>query len=839
MSLQQHTMCVQSSDAVIPVSESSENQQMQQVTVGFHDQTAGMKVEYNSPTEPNMLTDYQPEAHLSKFLSRPQLIKTVTWHETDTTGTTWTLNPWNAFFNSTTTRKKLDNYAFINCSLRVKFVVNASPFYFGSTLVGYQPMAGYYTPSAVTSGSTNAWIIPFSQMPHIWIYPQTSQGGELKLPFFYHKNWLPLTNSDTTNMGLLTGAVVNALMSANGASGTGVTIQIWAWAEDIKLLGPTINLSIQGDNDEYVEGGGVVSKPASAVARVARALVNLPIIGPFARATDIGASAVAGIASLFGFSNPPVLTPVMPYLPKPFGHFASPSISTPLEKLTIDPKQELTIDPRIAGLPGDDELLIKNLITRESYLTTCTISTSDAVDTIEFNSLVSPNLVDLYNDGTTTMIYPTCIDHFTRPFQYWRGDIIFRFRFICTPYHKGRVRITYDPVGDIVDNTPDYTSVFNEVVDIGVTSDVEVRVPFMQAYGWLFSRTLTYNGGVPTKLWTAGNSLAVAYNSNYDNGMIAVRVVTPITAPVASSQVYMQVFVRAADNFEVAAPQNLPPATFMTVQSDQLTYSQSTPTYTGTVPGGDEDTKFLINMGEKITSLRSLLRRTNFSYATQLAVDTTDTGAVSIQYQTLYPPWYGYDTNGRHSAKGTYTTGSNFGFNYANSTPFQWIGRAFVGMRGSMAWQFNVDTNGTDGLLSSVRVFRNAQSINTGNYNQSNTSGTLTTTSQYSKFWMTDPGTGGSALTNQATNTSLGVVAPDYNFARFHWVTPASGSLGVTSDGSGYQNFALEVKLKPAAATKAVGNIRVDKYFSVGPDFTFFYFLCAPPWVYLNTPTPN
>jgi hypothetical protein len=834
------------------MSESSENAQSQQVTTGFLDQTEGIKIEYDPVEDPNMLADYQPEAHLAHFLSRPQLVKTIVWSETDVAGTNWTLNPWYAFFNSGTTRKKLDNFAFINCNLVVKFVVNASPFYFGSQLVAYQPMAGYYTPSATTSASTNAWFIPFSQMPHIWMYPQTCQGGEMKLPFFYHKNWLPLTATDTTNMGLITGAVVNQLASANGVTGAGVTIQVWAWAEDVKLLGPTINLSIQAKErrslrDEYPDGTGIISKPASSVARVARELKNLPVIGGMARATEAAAGIIGPIASLFGFSNPPVIQDVQPFQQKPFGHFASPTISMPIEKLTLDPKQELTIDPRIAGLPGDDELLLQNLVTRESYLTTASITTSDAVDTVKFNSLVNPNLIDFYYDSTTFKFYPTPIDHFSRLFQYWRGDIIFRFRFICTQYHKGRVRITYDPVGDIVGTVPDYTSVFNEVVDIGVSSDVEVRVPYMQAYGWLRTRTSTLSA--PTVIWH-NNATPSTYDNTYDNGTITVRVVTPITAPVASSNVYMQVFVRAAENFDLAAPQSLPPMTFNTLQceevtkwevqsADEIKYDNVEQIITGGQPGSDEDTKFLVNMGERIVSLRTLLRRTVFSYSTQVPADTTSFASLIRMYQTNYPPWYGYDSNGRNSAKGTYVPGSNFNFNYVTTTPFQWIGRAFVGMRGAMMWSYNVDTVGTDSVLSSVRMYRNMNTINTGNYLNVDTVATGSTSSALSRFYLVDSGTGGSTLTNQVTNTSLQACLPDYNYARFHWLDPASGSLGFTADGSAYQNAALELKLKPTGATKPVGNIRVDKYFSIGPDFTFFFYLCAPPWTWLPLPTAN
>lgn len=827
------TLFLQADTGVIPMTESDSSTSNQQVTTGFLDQTQGTLVDFSPVQDPNMLADYQPTAELGKFLSRPQLIYTHVWNETDAAGSTWTVNPWNAFFSSTSTKKKLDNYAFINCTLKVKVVINASPFYFGSQLVSYQPMAGYYTPS-VTPTTGTAWIVSFSQMPHIWVYPQTSQGGELKLPFFYHKNWLPLTNSDTTNFGLLTGITVNQLASANGVSGSGVTIQVWAWAEDVKLLGPTLQLAIQSDEYEEENHTGMVSRPASSVASIASRLTNLPVIGPFARATQIGASAVAGIASLFGFSNPPVIAAPHAMVPRPFPQFASPDISTPVEKLSLDPKQELTVDPRIAGLDGTDELLLRNLVTRESYLTSASISTITAVDTVVFNTLVTPNMWDiLYN--TVNTIYPTPIDHFTRLFQYWRGDIIFRFRVICTPYHKGRIRISYDPAYDIVANVPDYTSVFNQVVDIGETVDVELRVPYMQAYAWLRTHQETT---FTAPLWNNSSTLHVPADYSMDNGMIALRVVTPITAPVASSTIFVQVFVRAADNFCLAGPVDLPNASFMTVQSD-LSYSDTTQIVAGTVPGSDEDTKYLINMGECVTSVRQLLRRTNFSYCSVL-VSTVNTNFACehLEYQTIYPPWYGYDPNGRHTAKGTYVPGTNFSFNFVTSSTFTWIGRAFVGMRGSMTWHYNVDTTGTDKVLGSVKVLRNFNPINTGNYYEDNV---LTTAISYDKvaaFYAARPGSSGTSLTNQNTCTSVQVVVPDYNHARFHWVDPASGSLGQAADGSAYQNFCLQLQLMPSASTKTVDNIRIDKYYAIGPDFTFFFFLCAPPWANLPQPTP-
>lgn len=826
---------IQSTESTVPLADADTSADMSQVTTGYIDETVGMKVEYEQHTDPNTYADLQVSADIANFLSRPQLIKTVTWLETDNPGQgAWSCNPWKDFFNSTTTRKKLDNYAFVNCVLKVKIVINASPFYYGSQLVYYSPLAGFYATNTGLSNNSSKVIINNSQMPHIWLYPQRSQGGELTLPFFFHKNWLPLTNSDTTAMGLLSGVVVNQLTSANSATGTGATIQVWAWAEDVKLNGPTTVLAIQ--SDEYVEGKGVISKPASNVAKVARALSSAPIIGPFARATDIGASAVSKIASLFGFSNPPVIEPVGSFMPKPFGHFASPSISTTIEKLTIDPKQELTVDPRIAGISGVDEMLISNIITRESYLTSFSMSTARVADDLLFSTLIGPNYFDFDNATTPgiNVIYPTPLDHVARMFQYWRGDIILRFRVIATPYHKGRFRISYDPVSNITGSATDYTSVFNQVVDIGSETDVEIRVPYMQAFGWLQTRTATN-----AAIWSLVGSLPTI-NTAFDNGCLTARVVTQLSAPIAVSDIVVQVFVRAAENFEFGAPRNLPQGTFMTVQSqDYIEYGDSCKVLIGSSPGGDEDTKLLVNMGEKITSIRQLMRRTNLSYSTQVPSNTADVMTINEQWQTIYPPYYGYQSNGRASAKGTLAPLSNFSFNFCTVTPYHWMARCYVGQRGSMYWQYNVDTNGTDGPLASIRAYRNGSTIPGGGYNLNSNSGAVLTDSAFQKFNLIDSGSGGQSLTNQITNTSINVCYPNYNIGRFHFTDPVNGALGMGGDLSNVQTAVLQMKLKPLAATKPIANIRTDKYFSIGPDFSLLFFLCAPVWVPLSIPVAN
>jgi hypothetical protein len=209
------------------------------------------------------------------------------------------------------------------------------------------------------------------------LYPQNSQGGEFTLPFLYHKNWLNATSStDLENMGTILLNSFGTLKNANGLTTDSINIKVYAWAEDIEVAGPTIELAVQSGSgksvrkhkakdDEY--GKGIISKPASAIARAAGALSEIPIIGPFATATSYAAGAVADIASLFGYTNVPVIDDVQPFYSKPFPNLASTDIGTPVEKLTLDSKNELSIDPKITGVDVEDELTIRSFVSRSIY----------------------------------------------------------------------------------------------------------------------------------------------------------------------------------------------------------------------------------------------------------------------------------------------------------------------------------------------------------------------------------------------------------------------------------------------------------------------------------------
>ncbi len=799
--------------------------------VSFIDANPGEKVTFVKPEDPSIHEDAQTDIHLSNFLSRPALIQTLSWAQTDTVGTLASFNPWELFFNTTSIKNKLTNYAFLTCRLHVKVILNASPFLYGASMLNYHPLKNLVGSTIKTDSNTQ--LVPYSQKPKIWIYPQTSQGGEMVLPFFYHKNMLDVTvDADVSNMGVMEFIIYDTLKSANGATGNTLSIQIYAWAEDVVFGAPTTRLALQssGVQDEY--GEGPISLPASALAKSLSYLENMPVIGRYMRASSMIMGTIGRVASLFGYTNVPEISNVKYLKNCAFPHMGSPEISTPVEKLTLDPKNELCIDPRTVGLDGTDELTIRNIVTRESYLTSFTLSTADTTDLIKFSSQVTPSLFVSTLTGTNPIIQSTPMSYVSNLFQFWRGDISFRFKFICTNFHKGRVRITYDARGDLTTSSPDYVTVFNEVVDLGSDADVEIIVPYCQAFPWLRTDNTT------SALRYSNTGGAMSYVDGRNNGTLTVRVINPLSAPVTSSTVTCLVLVRGRDNLEFGCPvAALPHATLYTIQSGAITSDEPTQIVAGHSDGADHDKRYLVNMGEAVLSLRTLLRRSTHNISTNWTSGATNAGYNFLRHCFYkYPLYYGYATAGKNTANKT-LAGGTAAFNYANVTPYNWIAPMFIGQRGSYIWHFNLDTSNNSSQIGDMSLARASFSPGASDW-ASRVTYTATGASSIAAMATNHKinGLNGMLLNNGNTTNAFSALLPHYNQYRFTFTTPLNNNVGSSTDGSDQENYDLQYWVN--TANFATGSQCVlHKYGCIGTDFNLFFFINCPSYQILTVPT--
>lgn len=884
------------------VSEASTEQSLhQQQTVNFMDQNRGEDVGVTSSFSSLDTIDRSKNVELQEFLSRPVRIGQVTWNETDPIGTINTISPWYAYFNDSRIKLKLQNYAFIKCNLKIKILINASPFYYGAMIMSYNPLPTWNSNKIVTD-TNKGQFIPYSQRPHLWILPQCNQGGTMSLPFFFPRNYFrTAVGNDFLNMGTLSFINYTALQSANGATGQGVNIQVFAWAEDVELSGPTIGSLLQADvtkdttavvipplrpkpldtqTTKYdapypqmtkmvfqadVGSDGLISGPASAIANIASKLTSVPVIGRFARATEIGSSAISGIAKLFGYTNTPVIEYVKPMKIQAFPHLASPEISYPIEKLTLDPKNELTIDPTTTGAnPDTDELEIKSIATKPSYLTTLTFADTNAVDDILFSSYVTPNLYQLTTVAGTSqkVVQMTPMSLCSQMFANWRGSIKYKFKFVCSKYHKARVRLTYDPYGttdgnniqSVAANTP---VAFTEIIDITNDTEFEVTIPYMQSTTWL--RTLATTGAIPqfsqTTNW-ANSSLTFSINDLQANGMLTLRVLTNLTAPISGTSIQCLVSVCAGDDIEfnnpISPPQDL---NYFVYQND---VSKDDIGSRIKLRAGDtqenDDNRHLLYFGEKIVSFRQLLRRSCKLQEIIIPPSTT----ADIQYYALtqcrYPRFPGYDTNGFEQAKGILagTTTSTFQYNWVQNTPYHLLAPCFGGQRGSMIWHFN--PTGSIPIADAYVERRPDRNLTLAiGHSVGNTTLGAGVAGYLYTYKVSVSGNGGLAATNGNTNSMITTLVPPANRFRFQSTVPGAVTSPSLDDDMKYEAMVYGHTLWPQAqatqtdftytagvftgSTKRAGKSGYIVYFSIGTDYNLFFFLNVPSmYIYSGIP---
>lgn len=803
-----------------------------EVIVDFVDESpapaTGIKAENNAFST----GDKTSSTELMQFLNRPVRIHSFMWQEADVPAIKVAIKPWYLWGSNPYILSKLNNYAFIRGNLKLKIQISASPFYYGCLMASYQPMQDF-TPSTIVMDGATRHFIPYSQRPHVVIEPQHDDSYVLTLPFMWATNWLSVQlGSDWQSMGELTFLVYSALQSANGVSGSGVNVVTYAWMEDVELSGASVGYALQ--SDEYADGP--VSKPASTIARFASQLSNVPIIGPFAKATSIGASAVSSIASLFGFTNVPVIEESKPVRTEAFPKFSSSEIGFPIEKLTLDPKNELSVDPRIVGLDGSDEMSLAYIAGKESFLTTATWSTADLIDQVLFYSRVNPRLYD--NDGATTnLLYMTPMCYVSQLFNNWRGDIIFRFKIVCSKYHKGKLRISFDPSGYSAQNIGNTVTTSNVVhtaiVDIGQSDQIEFRVPYQQALHFLNVRTAIT---AAAKGWATRTAVpgTYPYDRLYDNGFIMVRVVNALTAPVSSSSVDIQVYVRAAENIQFANPCVVDPTSLMSLyapQSEEFKHDGQTDHLAMGNTGSGKSSEYLVHYGENIRSLRQLLRRYEF------VCRTYHTGSTSslincVDFHKM-PPAPGYLSVAPWVAT-SILGAANANYNFTTMTMLSFTAPAFLAYRGSTNWSFNAVGNNLSYGIKSLRVVKD--NVSDHDFGLRSILATTATASKVAAFaaFNTHPGTCGSALTNQLTNAGLNVQCPNMSPYKFQSTRPRNANVAQFYDGSLQDAFTLEVSI-PHGMTGVT--TEVDMYCAAGTDFGLHFFLNVPTfYIYATLP---
>jgi len=591
----------------------------------------------------------------------------------------------------------------------VRIEITSDPYTYG--LVG----AGWYW--AQSSSQTVYSAVPSSGNDFPFFYwnrnmaivdVSTSGSAELIIP------WTGWQGQQYMNMHTITAASVDLpqfyltaltplISAATGSTGT-YNGSVYVWLTDVYLdiATPVASVSKRGGGNKRGGGermDGLISGPASAVANVGKSLSDVPVIGLFAKATEIGAGAVASIAKLFGFSKPLDTDERTTVGYPPMGYASG---ADQFVKHTLDPRQEVTIDCSMWGTSGDP-MTFENIIGRFGLIDYYQISNSTSAGTLLSYYPVHPMYVPPAATSHAIQLTPLAFGSFLANF--WRGTLKYRIFFVASKYHRGRIRISWTPTlvyGAYSDSAMSNNGL-NLVVDLTSTTVVDIEVAYMGLQG--FSNISAVAAGL------AAGSIT---NSADLNGWLNIAAVDPITAPNSSAVITVLVTVAAGEDFELAGfsntglnqlhrdpynassdslySQTLASQTILTPVAGNLTTVAKTPTQVASVslrsvdtvtaqvathsirfgpPPGDYHNVDLY-VGEMYKSFRSVCKR----HAYNKTQYTPNRNSGYLNYYCIpYAP----------EEPGIYANNSSTVCNSPSVwTPISWLAMLFKGMRGSV-----------------------------------------------------------------------------------------------------------------------------------------------------------
>jgi len=682
----------------------------------------------------------------------------------------------------------------------------------------------------------SANLINYSQRPSVYIDPCGSSGATLVLPYVHPSSNLVIPAGEWQTMGQVKISSFTPLKHANGATDR-VELSIFIWAEDVHLSMPTSanafgmvpqsGIIEAWKNDEYK---GMVSGPAAIVEHVAGRLRNAPVIGPYAMATQTVASTVGSIARFFGFSRPSMPEQAMFTTEIPCGNTTNTNVHDQSIRLALDAKQETTIDSRVNGLDGSDEMSIKSIITRESYLTRFTWTTAASNETLLWTSYVTPSQFARSTAnvaGTSAPFHMTALAFGTLPFHYWRGTLIFRFMIVASPYHKGKLVVKFDPRQFF---SSEYNTNLTHMIDIEEDKDFEVAVGWSQGLNYLRVPYLT----AASQPFYQTTRLPLDVNHN---GVIEVSVHNGLTSPnsVANNDVQVLVFVRAGDDFEVTTPDDntmsqvtyFPQSGEINLNADaqqedpEKAHVRFTVGNTAAVPLMNA-----IHFGDPVTSFLQCLKR--YQLSTVISSSINDF-AVWDLLTSDFPLLRGRAPEALDEVTSG-TPPTTYAWNYTNTTLLTYLTPAYQCRRGGLRRMYFLpgpDNPSFTGLTAVTREVRSArQSFFTAPLPASSTDPVLLkrrVLALFPSMWK------GAHLTTTVRNNVVNVELPYQNNRRF---IPGKRA-NFTEPSVGLTSHRLTAHIRTTDASRAY----IADYVSVAEDFNLSFYT-GPPKMWL-APSPG
>lgn len=558
------------------------------------------------------------EQSLKEFLAKPISIASGTFATTDVLTTITSTSMPYAIMSTTgglMWRSKLSGYFGIRMTMNFRIVVNANRFQQGRYIMSFTHFGGGTTNGTKTQLLNSNFKLPTliqrTTVPHVELDLNCDTAAELSIPFVSVRTFQPIHEmlnvpaGEQTTLGYLNLYPYSPLVTVAGS--TTAPYRIYCWLTDVELIGAASPQSGLPRAETSNKANGIVSGPLNAVARGFKEFEQIPLLSTYARNISWVSDRLSRTAAMFGLSKPLQGDSLMKINPLSApSHTTVDGDSDSRSLATISQPGVLAVD----GLSGIkfDEMDFSYICQKFAWFTTLSWDLSTAVDTNIGVIAVTPNK-SLVVAGPVYNFTPVAF--VANSFTNWRGGLKFRFKFVKTEFHSGRLSFDFFPNLPTVSNSslPEYVN--RVIVDIREHSEVEILIPY--------------------------TSYAM-YTDVADNiGTMTVRVIDPLVAPATvSSTVNILCEIAGHSDMEfygprfANSPQGIVPQSGLS--EDCKIFSH---TIGSTVAVTNPTLASSVAAGERISSYRAMIKRFTPFRGNTYVTATVDNFAIAVLCDAL------------------------------------------------------------------------------------------------------------------------------------------------------------------------------------------------------------
>lgn len=460
------------------------------------------------------------------FFSRPIKIATVDWDPQTITHVV--IDPWTRFMSDSRISNRLAHFKNFKANMRVKLMYNGNPFYYGKMAVSYIPFSG--SDHITKVGPELRHFITGSQRPHVFLDASDSQSGELYLPFIYDEYFVDIPSNDYSKLGRLVFHDITGLRHAKDEPFLPVRISVFAYLEDTQLHVPTSHkpsgLLPQGTLEDVK-----FSSKMQQVSDMASTMTKIPGIGPLATAATIAASASSKIAQTFGYSRPTVTAPT-PVITKLSNSLAVTNTVDFSHPLSFNVTRQTVADA------SEDEMILSHLAQKSSFVRQTFWAPDHPPDYHLMSVRITP--CQFYKEAGEYHMTPSA--WVAEPFQYWKGSMEVRLQIVASNYHRGRLKVVWDPVS-LPGQAPREHLAYSQIIDLADKRDFVFKI------GWGQTTPYRLVGSILGEESTS--LLPYVSRTEFDNGTLAIYVLNELTTPGSIQPIAINVFTKMCDDFEV------------------------------------------------------------------------------------------------------------------------------------------------------------------------------------------------------------------------------------------------------------------------------------------------